>query len=170
MNRLLSRLILSSLLAVAMVVTVAFAATPKTGTWQGKLNSDNVYGEGAGAWKVTSGGKMRPVQNTQYILAPSNFKCNSSNLSLVKDRIPIDDGKFVYKKGAYTDYFRAPQHVGTLTWKGEWTKSGKVSGTIRFESPVTPKPDASAPKGVKFTKKDCDTGTVKWGGRVSPFQ
>ena len=163
MNRLLSRLIISGLLAVALLVTVAFAATPKTGDWQGKLNSESAYGESSGAWKVTSGGKMRPVQGSQYIYAPSAFECNSSNLALVKTRIPIEDGKFVYKKGAYPDVFREPDVKGTLTWKGEFTSSGKVKGTIRFQSPITPKP------GGKFSNKDCDTGKVKWGGRPNPF-
>ena len=132
MNRLLSRLIISFLLAVAMLVTVAFAATPKTGVWQGKLKSEAAYGESSGAWKVTSGGKMKPAPNTEHIFAPSNFSCNSSNLALVKTRIPIEDGKFVYKKGAYPDYFREPDVKGTLTWKGEFTSSGKVKWVGRL--------------------------------------
>ena len=163
MNRLLSRLIISFLLAVAMLVTVAFAATPKAGFWHGKLKSEE-YGESEGAWKVTSGGKMRPVQGSQFIYAPSDFSCNSSNLALVKTRVPIEDGKFVYKKGAYPDFSREPDVKGTLTWKGEYTSSGKVNGTIRFQSPITPKP------GGKFSNKDCDTGKVKWVGRLNPFQ
>ena len=166
MNHLLSRLIIIGLLAVAMLVTVAFAATPSTGNWQGKLKSEAAYGESSGAWKVTSGGKMRPVPGSEHILAPSNFKCNSSNLALVKTKVPIEDGKFVYKKGAYPDYFRKPDVKGTLTWKGEFTKAGKVKGTIRFQSPITPKPD----RPDTFTNKDCDTGKVKWVGRISPFQ
>jgi len=165
MNRLLSRLIISGLLTVAMLAAVAFAATPKTGTWQGKLNSEADYGESAGAWKVTTGGKMRPVENAKYIYAPSDFQCNSSNLALVKTKIPIEDGKFSYTKGAYPDVFRKPDVVGKLTWKGEWTKPGRVKGTIRFESPITPKPD----RPDTYSNKDCDTGKVKWGGRLNPF-
>jgi hypothetical protein len=163
MNRLLSRLIISGLLAVAMLTAVAFAATPKTGTWQGKLNSEADYGESAGGWKVTSGGKMRPVQGSDYIYAPSNFECNSSNLALVKTKVPIEDGTFVYKGKAYPDFFRKSDVKGDLTWKGEWTKAGKVKGTIRFQSPITPKP------GGTFSNKDCDTGKVKWSGRPSPY-
>ena len=111
---------------------------------------------------------MKPGRTLDYIAAPSNFECNSSNLALVKKKIPIEDGKFVYKDEAYVDKFRAPKKKGDLTWKGEFTSSGKVKGTIRFDSPVTPKPDPDAPNGIKYTHKECDTGKLKWNGKPGP--
>jgi hypothetical protein len=161
-------LLLTVVTALALFTVHALAASPSGGGWQAKLNSDDVYGEGEGVWKITTGGAMKAGRNFQYILAPSNFKCNSANLALVDKKIPVEGGEFVYKGKAYVDYFRAPKHKGDLTWKGTYTSAGKVKGTIRFDSPVTPKPDATAPQGIKFKKKECDTGKVKWGGRPDP--
>ncbi len=164
----MKRLLLVALTAVAVLTAVALAASPSGGPWQGKLASENNFGEGSGAWKVTAGGAMKPAPNQEHIVAPSNFKCNSANLALVKTKIPVDSGEFVYKKEAYVDFFRAPQHKGTLTWKGDFTSGGKVNGTIRFESPVTPKFDPDAPMGFKYKHKDCDTGKLKWNGKPGP--
>jgi hypothetical protein len=164
----MTRYLLAALAAVALVTAVAFAANPSSGDWQGKLASEDTFGEGEGVWKVTAGDVMKPGRALDYIAAPSNFKCNSSNLALVKKKIPIEDGKFVYKKEAYVDLFRAPEHKGDLTWKGEFTSSGKVKGTIRFVSPVTPKFDPDAPQGFKYKHKECDTGKLKWNGKPGP--
>src|SRR5215212_3995037 len=142
----MNRLLLVALTALGLFTAHALAASPSTGDWQGKLKSQDTFGEGEGVWKVTGGGVMKPGRALDYIAAPSDFQCNSSNLRLVKKKIPIENGEFVYKKGAYPDYFRAPQYVGKLTWKGTFTSAGKVKGTIRFESPVTPKPDPTAPQ------------------------
>ncbi len=163
----MTRYLLAALAALT-ITAVAIAATPSNGPWQGKLSSENNFGEGSSGWKVANGSTMKPAPYQDHIVAPSNFKCNTSNLYLVKTKIPVQDGEFVYKKGAYTDYFRAPKYVGELTWKGEYTSGGKVKGTIRFESPVTPKYDENAPQGVKFSKKDCDTGKLKWDGQPGP--
>jgi hypothetical protein len=164
----MNRLLLVAVTALALFTAHALAASPSSGRWQGKLASEETFGEGSGYWKVTSGGAIKPAPQQDHIVAPSNFKCNTSNLALVKDKIPVENGEFVYKKEAYVDFFRAPQHKGELTWKGEFTSAGKVKGTIRFVSPVTPKYDAGAPQGVKFKHKECDTGKLKWNGKPGP--
>ena len=162
----MKRLSLVALVALGLFTAHALAAS--TGTWTGILSGDRANGEGSALWKVTAGGAMKPGKGQDYIWAPSDFQCNSSNLALVKAKIPIEDGKFVYKKEAYVDSFRAPQKKGDLTWKGEYTSGGKVKGTIRFVSPVTPKYSSTEPGVVNFKHKECDTGKIKWHGEPGP--
>jgi len=162
----MKQLLLASILALALFTAHALAAS--TGSWTGILSGDRANGEGSALWKVTAGGAMKPAKGQDYIWAPSDFQCNTSNLSLVKTKIPVEGGKFVYKDKAYVDVFRAPKKKGDLTWKGEYTSGGKVSGTIRFVSPVTPKPSKSEPGVINFKNKECDTGKIKWHGAPGP--
>ena len=168
MTHSLSRVALTAAIATALLAAVALAA-PTTGKWRGSLGTTYKQNEGEGYFRITSGPAIRPFKGQKYIVAPSNFKCNTSNLSLVKTTIPISGGKFSYTKGAYPDAYRAPKYVGTLTWKGTFKSKSKVVGTIRFQSPVTPKYDQSAPNGVRFAKKPCDTGKLNWVANPSAF-
>ncbi len=98
------------------------------------------------------------------ITAPSNFKCNSSNLVVKTAKIKISGGKFAYDGPAYVDKFRAKTKIGRLVWSGTFTSATSVKGKFRFTSSVTPKP---GPTGLTFTKKKCDSGTKSWTGQ--PF-
>src|SRR5690349_9518455 len=100
--------------AVALVPAVAAASI-----WVGN-------GEGEATLKV-KGGALVPPAGQKYVFAPSNFKCNLSNLALVPKRVPLKAGKINFVGKAYQDVFRKPTAQGTLTWKGTLT-----NGTIRF--------------------------------------
>jgi hypothetical protein len=140
---------------LAAATAVAIAATPKPGLWSGA-------GEGGGVFTVAHG-HVGPAgtKPNRRIVAPSSFKCNSSNLVVKAARIPISGGRFRYDGKAYVDRFRAPSHLGHLVWTGRFTSATRVKGTYRFTSPVTPKISAS---GVKFVKKPCDSGKHVWVG------
>ncbi len=138
--------------AVLVAAAAALAATPNPGTWTGT-------GEG-GAGFVVKGSSIVPygVAPRRYITAPSNFKCNSSNLVVKTSRIKIAGGRFSYDGPAYVDVFRAKQHLGRLVWSGSFTSATKVKGRVRFTSAVTP-------RGGKFQRKRCDSGAQAWAGQ-----
>jgi len=156
-----SRLFIAlGLLAVALTVTsIAFAA-PKKGLWLSKLKSASSYGEGSGVWRVASGPSIRNGRQLRYIILPSNFKCG--NPVPAKNKIPIRNGKFAYVGAGLLNPGEKPLHKGKLTWTGRFTTRKKVKGTIRFQSPVTPK---QTNDGIKYQKKKCDTGTLRWVGK-----
>ena len=135
----------SAALAVGAVAPSVAAAS----IWVGN-------GEGEATLKVKAGALV-PVDG-QHIFAPSNFKCNLSNLALVPKRVPLKSGKIDFVGKAYQDVFRTPKALGTLTWKGTLTK-----GTIRFRAPQTLKATVRAGKFVIVVKKTpCDTGTLRY--------
>jgi hypothetical protein len=145
--------VLTTVVAVAAVaVATAVAATPTSGTWTST-------GEG-GAFFTVSGSKILPAGQAprRYITAPSNFKCNSSNLAVKTTSIKIANGAFHYDGPAYVDVFRAKKYVGRLVWSGKFTTKTTVKGSYRFRSPVTPNRGA-------FLKKPCDSHTQSWTGK-----
>jgi hypothetical protein len=144
---------------VTLAAGVALAATPKPGMWSSG-------GESGGAFTV-KGAKIGPigVKPNQSLIAPSNFKCNTSNLVVKAAKIPISGGRFRYDGKAYIDRYRAPTRTGHLVWTGRFTSATKVKGTFRFTSTVTPKVTAA---GIKFVKKACDSGKHSWVGHPSP--
>jgi hypothetical protein len=137
---------------------VALAATPKPGMWSS--------GGESGAAFTVKGAKIGPigVKPNQSLIAPSTFKCNTSNLVVKAAKIPISGGRFHYDGPAYIDRYRAPSRTGHLVWTGKFTSATKVKGTFRFTSPVTPKVTAA---GIKFVKKACDSGKHSWVGHPS---
>ena len=137
-------LIIAAIAAAALAPAVAAASI-----WVGNGAGEATLKVKAGAL-VPSGGA--------YIFAPSNFKCNLSNLALVPKRVPLKSGKIDFVGKAYQDVFRTPKALGTLTWKGTLTK-----GTIRFRAPRTLKATVRAGKFVIVVKKTpCDTGTLRY--------
>ena len=160
----MKRWILPGLIAAAAIAAVAIAA-PKAGIWEASLGKTFAPSEGNAVFRVTSGGAIKRTSAAPKIYAPSNFKCNTSNLAVAKSKIPIKSGKFSYKGGAYVNYGTSPPvYKGTLTWKGRFVTKKKVKGTVRFVSPVTPK---RTNKGLKYSQKECDTGTLNWVGKFS---
>jgi hypothetical protein len=152
--------------AAALALAAIALAAPKAGNWSANIGTTFSPGEGAGAFRVTSGGgAIKAVRGRPKIYAPSNFKCNTTNMAVAKSKIPIKRGRFSYKGGAYVNYGTAPPvYKGTLTWKGRFVTKRKVKGTIRFVSPVTPK---ATNRGPKYSQKECDTGTLNWVGKFS---
>jgi hypothetical protein len=96
------------------------------------------------------------------IVAPSNFKCNSSNLAAKASAIKISAGRFSYDGPAYVDKFRAKAKIGHLAWSGTFTAPNRVKGKVRFASSVTPKPGGAR---ITFQNKKCDSGTQSWTGQ-----
>jgi hypothetical protein len=135
----------------------ALAATPKDGQWT------TSGGESGGAF-VVKGASIVGLGSgaSKQITAPSNFKCNTSNLVVKTSKIKISGGKFSYDGPAYVDKFRAKTKLGTLVWSGTFTSATSVKGKVRFTSSVTPKIGAG---GVTFKKKKCDSGTKSWTGK-----
>lgn len=140
-------LIIAAIAAAALAPAVAAASI-----WVGN-------GEGEATLKVKAGALV-PVDG-QHIFAPSNFKCNLSNLALVPKRVPLKRGKIDFAGQAYQDVFRTPKALGTLTWKGTLTK-----GTIRFRAPQTLKVVLRAGRpAIVIKKTPCDTGTLRYSVR-----
>ncbi len=158
---------LPSALAAGLVAAAAApAATPTSGQWTAHITGSRSF-EGDGTW-VVSGQSMRGARDYgpglgKLPVAPSTFRCNSSNLLVATKRIAIKNGKFSYVGKAYVDFSRHPRLFGTLTWKGTYTGRGAASGTVRFVSPVTPKGAGGA-----FVKKRCDSGKQRWSGKPLP--
>src|SRR4051794_23356241 len=150
------------LLAAALTITAAVAlAAPKKGVWQAKLKSASSYdGPGAGYFRVASGPSIRNGNQLRYIVVPAGQKCG--NPYPTKNKIPVKNGKFLYKGAAVLNPGESPLHKGKLTWTGKFVTKKKVKGTIRFQSPVTPTRDRRG-----YVKKRCDTGTRKWVGKFS---
>jgi hypothetical protein len=144
--------------AATLTAGVALAATPKPGMWSS--------GGESGAAFTVKGTKIGPigVKPNQSLIAPSNFRCNTSNLVVKAAKIPISNGRFHYDGPAYIDRYRAPSRTGHLVWTGKFTSATKVKGTFHFTSPVTPKVTAA---GIKFVKKSCDSGKHSWVGHPS---
>ncbi len=142
----------STKLTLSIAALAAAAAAPSVAAasiWVGN-------GEGEATLKVKAGALV--PSGGAYIFAPSNFKCNLSNLALVPKRVPLKSGKIDFVGKAYQDVFRTPKALGTLTWKGTLTK-----GTIRFRAPQTLKATVRAGKFVIVVKKaPCDTGTLRY--------
>ena len=131
------------------------AASPTAGQWASA-------GESGGSF-VVKGSAIGPAGTgaSKAIIAPSNFKCNSSNLVVKTSKIKISGGRFSYDGPAYIDQFRAKTKLGHLVWSGTFTSATKVKGKFRFTSAYTPKLAAGK---VTFTKKACDSGTKSWTG------
>lgn len=147
---------ISVVVAGLVVTAVAVAGAPTAGQWTSG-------GESGGSF-VVKGSAIGPTGSgtSKAITAPSNFKCNSSNLVVKASKIAISNGKFTYDGPAYVDKFRAKTKLGHLTWSGTFTSAKTVKGRVRFTSSVTPKP---GPNGLTFTKKKCDSGTKAWAGK-----
>jgi hypothetical protein len=141
--------------AVSAAAAAAALAAPTAGLWTSG-------GEGGGSFTVKAG-TIGPAgaKPNRFITAPSNFKCNTSNLIVKSSKIAISGGRFSYDGPAYVDRFRAPSRLGHLVWTGRFTSASKVKGTYRFTSKVTPKITTA---GLKFAKKSCDSGKHTWSG------
>lgn len=144
--------------AAALVAAVAaLAATPQEGLWT------TSGGESSGSFMVIGGSIVPAGTSNRAITAPSNFKCNSSNLVVKTSKIKVSGGKFSYAGPAYIDKFRAKTKLGHLVWSGTFTSATKVKGKFRFTSAYTPVPSAGK---LTFKKKKCDSGTKSWTGGV----
>lgn len=138
-----------TLVTAALAVAAVAPSVAAASIWVGN-------GEGEATLKVKAGALV--PSGGAYVFAPSNFKCNLSNLALVPKRVPLKSGKIDFVGKAYQDVFRTPKALGTLTWKGTLTK-----GTIRFRAPQTLKVVLRAGRPVIVTKKTpCDTGTLRY--------
>ena len=144
--------------AALAMAAVALAATPKEGQWttSGGESSGSFAVKGASIVGFGSGAN-------KAITAPSNFKCNTSNLVVKASKIKIAGGKFSYDGPAYIDKFRAKTKLGTLVWSGTFTTATTVKGKYRFTTAVTPKVGGT---GITFKKKKCDSGTKSWTGKL----
>ena len=146
--------------AALIAAAAALAATPKDGQWttSGGESSGSFVVKGASIVGLGSGA-------SKQITAPSNFKCNTSNLVVKASKIKISGGKFSYDGPAYIDKFRAKTKLGHLVWSGTFTSATSAKGKFRFTASVTPKVGAG---GITFKKKKCDSGTKSWTGK--PFE
>ena len=144
--------------SATLTAGVALAAAPQPGMWTSA-------GESGGAFTVKAA-RIGPigVKPNQALIAPSTFKCNTSNLVVKTKTIPISNGRFRYDGPAYVDRYRAPKRTGHLVWTGRFTSASQVKGTFRFTSPVTPKLTAA---GIEFVTKSCDSGKHSWVGHPS---
>ena len=151
-------IVVSAVFASALIAAaVALAATPKEGQWT------TSGGESGGAF-VVKGSSITGLGSgaSKAITAPSNFKCNTSNLVVKATKIKISGGKFSYSGPAYVDKFRAKTKLGHLVWSGTFTTATKVKGKFRFTANVTPVIGAGK---VTFKAKKCDSGTKSWTGQ-----
>ena len=141
---------------LASALTLGVAIPAVASIWVG-----NGEGEATLTVKV---GALVPGPGQKYIFAPSNFKCNLSNLALVAKRVPLKAGKINFVGKANMDVFRKPTALawrGTLTWKGTLTK-----GTIRFVAAKTPKVTFNGQGPVaSLVNKKCDTGVLRYRPR-----
>src|SRR3954451_25047809 len=138
------------LLLLALVAALVVPAVAAASLWI-KPN-----GEGESNFKVKNGYMVPDAW--KWIEAPSNFKCNTSNMAVQPKRIKLAGGKIDFDGKAYPDVGRAPKILGRLIWKGTVTRKN-AKGTIRFISPVTPKFTRT---GVKYVNKRCDTGVLHY--------
>jgi hypothetical protein len=145
--------------AALLTAGSALAATPNDGQWttSGGESSGSFVVKGASIVGLGSGAGKQ-------ITAPSNFKCNTSNLVVKAAKIKISGGRFSYDGPAYIDKFRAKTKLGHLVWSGTFTSATSVKGKFRFTTSQTPKVGAG---GITFKKKKCDSGTKSWTGK--PF-
>ena len=149
-------------LAVALTVTAVALAAPKQGTWLAKLSSDPPgFGPQSGIFRMAEGPSIRNGKQLRYIIVPVGSKCGTT-VSLVRKKIRVRKGRFTYRKGAYLNPGGSPTYKGKLTWTGRFTTRKRVKGTVRFQSPVTPKTDRRGE--TKYQRKPCDSGTLKWRG------
>jgi hypothetical protein len=160
MTRHLSRVALLAAAAALALTAVAFAA-PKQGVWLAKLSSQNNFGEQSGIFRVASGPSIQRSKFLRFIIVPVGAKCGGT-VSVDKNKIPIRNGRFSFSGRVPINPGGSPEYKGNLTWTGRFTTKRKVKGTVRLQSPVTPERSST---GIKYRKKKCDSGTLRWNGR-----
>jgi hypothetical protein len=158
MRRITRSIVIAAVCTTALILAAAaFAVTPTPGLWT------TSGGESSGSFMVAGSSIVPAGTSYRFITAPSNFKCNSSNLIVKTSKIKIKGGKFSYDGPAYVDQFRAKTKLGTLVWSGTFTTATKVKGKWRFTSPYTPTRSGAT---LIFKKKKCDSGTHSWTGKL----
>ena len=111
------------------------------------------------ARRSSASGSGRPKRSS----APSNFKCNTSNLVVKASKIKISGGKFSYDGPAYIDKFRAKTKLGTLVWTRDVHDGDERQGQV----PLHDRRDSEGRvTGITFKKKKCDSGTKSWTGSL----
>jgi hypothetical protein len=143
------------------------AINPKPGRWHGETSPRG--GKDDNALFVVEGHEVRGEKLAEHwvaIVTPTTFKCNEAFLETTATHLSIKNGRSSYSgKGVDTAGGRPTGVSGTLNWTGVFTSPTTVKGTVRFRTSVTP---VFERQQYKFTlePKPCDTGTIKWTGKV----
>lgn len=118
-------------LAMPSMVGAARSVKPSAGDYEARpAKIDGSYQFGAFA-VLNEGGKRRIVSSELYqgIFYPDQGKCDSFNLPLATESIPISaTGRFSVREQT-----PAGKDSVLVVWKGRWEKPKKVSGSLKIE-------------------------------------